>query len=172
MTVPDDAKFLGGSQTDAIFNMANLGKFALQTVLDRTRSGVGSDDAPFPELKNSRRAVKVEGKTVRIAKGYADRKKAKGLQGKRDMVGFGVGGHMLENASVRSATAPGVRMAFTASKARVKARANERRTPFFAFSDADTEKIVAEATRQLGAEVQASTAADFLKLLRKLRKVA
>ena len=123
--------------------MLHIGSFANNTVKARTRSGVGSDDAAFPPLSSKASAVRVNGKFVRQRPGYAAWKAAHGLQTIRDMWSDGKqGGHMLDNSTVRYADDTSVKIGFTSRWGRIKALANERRTPFYSFSDADTKKIM------------------------------
>jgi len=127
--------------------MLEIGSFANKTVKARTRSGVGSDDAPFPPLSTKTSAVRINGKFVRQRKGYAQWKSAHGLAPIRDMWGIGKGGHMLDNSTVRFASDSNVKIAFTSRTGRIKALANEQRTPFYSFSGQDTKKIVEFATK-------------------------
>lgn len=52
------------------------------------------------------------------------------------------GTHMLDNLGVRYADSSSVRMDITQDFARVKARANERRSPWFGFSPNDVRRII------------------------------
>lgn len=136
--------------------MERLGNFALDTVIKRTKSGIGSNDTPFPPLSGKTSPIKHNGKFARQRIGYAGWKAAHGLNAVRDMVGTGKeGGHMLDNPSVRLATEDMVRMAFTSRSARSKALANEKRTPFFSFSPSDEAKIMQYAAQMFKAQVQA-----------------
>jgi hypothetical protein len=161
---------LGGGSLD-IFRrrqMEKIGNFALRTVIERTKRGIGSDGAAMPPLSTKRSAVlgtsgKGKGRVVRIRDGYAGYKAKHGLQPIRDLVGDGKqGGHMLDNPSVRSVTDSTAKIAFTSRSARIKALANERRTPFFSFSADDETKIAAYA-RTLFAEAVRSFRTDMFK---------
>lgn len=139
--------------------MDKVGNFALQTVIARAKRGIGSDDSPMPPLKGSNVSVfnaRVNGKpTFKAVSGYAQWKSKHGLQPDRDLVGDGKqGGHMLDNPSVRKASETEVRIAFTSRSARVKALANEKRVPFFSFSDADQTAILAYVSKMWGAGVR------------------
>jgi hypothetical protein len=150
---------LNSASLQRILQMEKIGNFGLQTVIARAKRGIGSDDAPFPPLKGSnvrQFAARVNGKaTFRSASGSAQWKSKHGLQPTRDLVGAGTwGGHMLDNPSVRKASETEVRIAFTSRSARVKALANEQRTPFFSFSEADQRAIVDFVAKMWGAGVQ------------------
>jgi len=138
--------------------MQRLGEFALNTVIERTKKGIGSEDAPMPPLKLGKvlRFDRRENGRAKLKNiGYAGWKAAHGLQPIRDLVGAGVGGHMLDNPSVRLATENTVRMAFTSRLARQKAITNEKRSPFFSFSNADQQKIFEYAEKIFETQVAA-----------------
>lgn len=131
-----------GGYSMTTYQMLQLGAFANKTVIARTRSGVGSDDTTFPPLKKGKVPVRINGRFVRERQDWAQWKAAHGLQPFRDMYGTGTeGGHMLDNSSVRYADDNTVKISFTGRMARIKALANEKRTPFYSFSDADAKKI-------------------------------
>lgn len=138
----------GGPMSFNTAQMLQLGSFANQTVKARTRSGIGSDDAAFPPLSQKTSAIHNNGKFVRQRSGYAAWKSAHGLSPTRDMWGDGKqGGHMLDNSTVRYADDSTVKIAFTARQARIKALANERRTPFYSFSPNDAKAIIDYAAK-------------------------
>jgi hypothetical protein len=138
--------------------MLKLGSFANKTVIARARSGVGSDDTAFPPLSNKTAAYRdANGKFLRQQSGYADWKAKHGLSPTRDMWGPGKGGHMLDNSTVRYADDNSVKIAFTSRTARTKALANEKRTPFYSFSDADEKKILAYAAELFRSTVERIT---------------
>lgn len=147
-----------GINSAALFRqnqMKRLGDFAIATVKARATKGIGSDDSPMPALSGKTSPILHNGKFVRQRIGYAGWKMAHGLYGVRDLVGTGKdGGHMWDGVSVRLATDSLVRMAFTTRTSRQKALANERRAPFFSFSDADEAKIVAYARQMFAAQVE------------------
>lgn len=133
----------GGPMSFTTAQMLQLGSFANKAVIARTRSGIGSDDARFPSLKTGRSAVRINGRFVRQRQSWPERKAAHGLRPIRDLYGLGdQGGHMLDNSSVRYADDNTVKIAFTSRAGRMKALANEKRTPFYAFSDSDAKKII------------------------------
>jgi hypothetical protein len=113
------------------YQMYSWGKFAIEKVKERVSAGIGSDDAPLKPL----------------SPGYAKRKQRIGKGSKRDMTFTGA---MLKNLQIRAADPSKVRADITSRLARIKARTNERRTPFFGFSRADEKKIFTEATRIFG----------------------
>lgn len=116
----------------------SLGRFAIQTIRERVSRGIGSDDAPMPPLSGRGSAVTRDGKFLRQRPGYREQKQRAGGRPIRDLYGKGdQGGHMLDNFTVREATTTSVRMDITSRSARVKARANERRSPWFGFSERD-----------------------------------
>jgi len=140
--------------------MLQLGSFANKTVIARTRSGIGSDDAAFPPLSTKTSAIRVNGKFLRQHAGYAAWKSAHGLAPIRDMWGTGAqNGHMLDNSTVRYADDTTVKIAFTARMARIKALSNERRTPFYSFSEMDQKKIIDFAAKLWSSNVKKVIAA-------------
>jgi hypothetical protein len=167
LMIQSSVKFSGngiaglGLGSDAFFRkvqMQRLGEFALKTVIERTKKGIGSDDAPMPPLKQGKVLEfggRVNGRAQFRNIGYAGWKAKHGLQPIRDLTGDGrQGGHMLDNPSVRSVSETGVRMAFTSRSARVKALANEKRSPFFSFSEADQKEILEYANQMFKAQVE------------------
>ena len=142
--------------------MQELGEFAIKTIRGRVSKGIGSDDSPMPPLKVSPHAgarFKIHGQSRQILT-YAQWKSKHGLQPIRDLKGTGKdGGNMLDNISVRTVSGSSVTIALTARKARQKALANEKRAPWFSFSDADSKAIAAEFARSAGAAVEVLTGA-------------
>lgn len=121
-----------------------LGQFGIKTIRDRVSRGIGSDDSPMPPLSGRESAITRDGKFVRRQAGYRDRKQRFGGRPIRDLYGKGdQGGHMLDNLTVREATTNSVRMDITSRTGRVKARANERRSPWFGFSPRDRRIVLA-----------------------------
>ena len=121
-----------------------LGRFAIQTIRDRVARGIGSDDAPMPPLSGRTSVVTRDGGFVRQRPGYREQKQRRGGRPIRDLYGKGDwNGHMLDNLAVREATPTSVRMDITSRAARTKARANERRAPWFGFSPRD-QRVVLE----------------------------
>jgi len=124
------------------YQMYQLGRVAVQVVKNRVARGVGSDDSPMKPLSGRTSAVRKDGRFVRQRAGYSDWKAAHGLKSIRDLWGPGLnGGHMLDNFTVRYADERQVRMDITSRWGRIKARANERRSPWFGFSAQDTVAI-------------------------------
>lgn len=121
-----------------------LGQFAIRTIRDRVARGVGSDDSQMPALSGRGSAVTRDGKFVRQRPGYREQKQRAGGKPIRDLYGKGnQGGHMLDNLRVREATPTSVRMDITSRWGRIKARANDKRSPWFGFSPRD-QRIVLE----------------------------
>lgn len=161
-----------GINSAALFRqnqMERLGNFALATVKARAIKGIGSSDSPMPALSGKTSPILHNGKFVRQRVGYAGWKMAHGLFGVRDLVGTGKeGGHMWDGVSVRLATDSLVRMAFTTRTSRAKALANEKRAPFFSFSDADESKIVEYARQMFKAQVEVMRREMFNPGIRKV----
>ena len=150
-----------GFGSEGIFRrvqMNRLGEAAIQLIRARVARGIGSDDQPMPALKRGKViqfAGRVDGRATFRNIGYAGYKTKKGLQPIRDLYGDGSqGGHMLDNISVRAADESSVRIAITARKARTKALANEKRTPWFSFSDADQQALRDMAADMFGDAVR------------------
>lgn len=110
------------------YQMLGWGKFAVDVVKTRVRAGVGSDDSPMKALKPS----------------YG---KFKAKTGKVPIRNLTFSGAMLDNLQVRYADPTKVRADITSRLGRIKARTNERRTPWFGFSRSDEKKIFTEGTR-------------------------
>jgi hypothetical protein len=113
------------------YQMYNWGKFAVETVKTRVAAGLGSDDQPMKGL----------------TKGYAIRKTKAGAGNRRNLK---LTGGMIDNLQVRYADPNKVRADITSRLGRIKARTNERRTPWFGFSRADEKRIFTEGTRIFG----------------------
>lgn len=147
-----------GINSAALFRqvqMKKLGDFTISTVKARATSGIGSNDSPMPPLSAKSSPILHRGKFVRQRVAYASWKATHGLAPRRDLVGTGRdGGHMWDWVSVRLATDSEVRIAFTQSRARAKALANERRTPFFSISDRDEQTILEFARKLFSAQVE------------------
>lgn len=147
-----------GLNTQSLFSkvqMQKLGEFAIRTIRARVAKGVGSDDASMKALSAKTSPILHHGKFVRQRQSYAQWKTKHGLQPIRDLAGTGTdGGHMLDNLTVRSVSETSVRMAFTARKARAKALANEKRTPWLSFSTADEKAIVTYAEQLFKSQVE------------------
>lgn len=113
------------------YQMYAWGRFAVDTVKARVLAGIGSDDQAMPGLK----------------KGYAIKKSKLGAGNRRNLK---LTGAMLDNLQVRYADPSKVRADITSRLGRIKARTNERKTPFFGFSRNDEKKIFTEGTRIFG----------------------
>lgn len=121
-----------------------LGKYAVETIRDRVSRGIGSDDAPMPALSGRGSSVSANGKFVRQRPGYREQKQRAGGKPIRDLFGKGnQGGHMLDGLRVREATPTSVRIDITSRWGRIKARANEQRSPWYGFSANDRRLIFA-----------------------------
>lgn len=109
--------------------MYALGRFGLHLIKSRVARGIGSDDAPMKPLK----------------KGYAIQKTKSGKGNRRNL---SFTGDMLRNFTIRSISATQVRMDITSPKQRIKARANEQKSPWFGWSPRDLAQLTV-AGRQL-----------------------
>ena len=135
--------------------MEAIGKECIKAIRRRSALGKGSDDSAFPALSAKYSAIKHNGKFVRQRVPYAQWKAKRGLQPIRDLVGTGKeGGHMLDNLTVRSVTDSTVRMSFTQRKARAKAIANERRTPFLSIDGSVESAVIKMAKQMFGAQIE------------------
>ena len=166
-------KFKGlGQGSDDLFDrvrMEKLAKILRDSVVARTRRGLGSDDVPMKALSVKTSAVKVKGKIVRIRPGYAGWKAKKGLNPFRDLWGTGQqGGHMLDNLTVRQVTPNSARIALTALHQREKALANEQRDPWLGCSPSNVQDAV-KAVREMFRSAVRAGASNLPALLRKLR---
>ena len=169
--IPDKLKGLGAGSDDLFsrIQMERLAQIGRDSVVARTRKGLGSDDTPMAALSTKTSAVKSQGKVVRIRSGYAGWKAKKGLNPFRDLWGTGQqGGHMLDNLSVRQATPGSARIAFTSKHQREKALANEQRAPFLGWSPSNVADVMKAASEMFRSEVRA-VASNFPALIRKFR---
>lgn len=106
--------------------MYKLGVFGVAEVLNRVRNARGPEDGPSKSLKS---------------RYYAKRKSRFGLQNKRDLWGFGRGGHMLDNLKVRTVGRNSMTSGFSTKNAREKAANNHRIEPFMVFSPHNVRRI-------------------------------
>jgi hypothetical protein len=106
--------------------MYRLGVFGVAEVLGRVRKAIGPEDGPAKPLKY---------------KYYAKVKSRFGLSNKRDLWGFGRGGHMLDNLKVRTVGTNDVRAGFSTKRARDKAAGNTRIQPFLVFSPSNVRRV-------------------------------
>lgn len=119
------------------------GQAAIRTMRERIAKAVGSDDAPMPPLSGRGSAVTLDGKFVRQRPGYREQKQRFGGKGVRDLYGRGnQGGHMLDDLRVTEAGPTYVKMGITTRWGRTKARANEKRAPWFGFSTRDGRAVL------------------------------
>jgi hypothetical protein len=114
--------------------MLRYAQYAIALIRTRVSRGIGSDDAPMPGLK----------------KGYAIRKTKAGKGNRRNLE---FTGDMLNNISVRSVSATQARIDITSPKQRIKARANERRAPWWGLSPRDAAQLTTAARGFFGAQV-------------------
>ena len=126
------AKFRIGTSgwTPGTQQMYAFGQFGADIIKARVAKGIGSDDAPMPQLK-----AKYPGR------GYPALKQRRGLKPIRDLTGIGSGGHMLDAMTVRYADESTARIDITQQLARQKASNNERLAPWFGWSPADCAKL-------------------------------
>lgn len=124
--------------------MLQLGRAGLAAVKGRVAQGVGLEDGPMKPLKQYRRLARADKRVVVIGpeRGYPGYKRKLGKKPIRDL---NLTGAMLDNLSVRSATANEVRIGFTTKLARQKALANQQREPWLGWSKSDTEKVAEKA---------------------------
>jgi hypothetical protein len=125
---------LGGPPSFERRQMLALGLFAVNQIKSRVKRSVGSDDSPFKPL----------------SKGYAIQKTKAGHGNRRDMT---FSGEMLNAFSVRYADASQVRMDITTTMGRIKAWANEERTPWYGFSRFDQAAIIREAQKEFSESI-------------------
>jgi hypothetical protein len=132
--------------------MALLGTEGLRSVKERVTRGIGADDSQMPALSNHWITVLRPHKMKLMP--YQWWKSQHGLEPIRNLTGDGSqGGHMLDNLSVRSASATQTKIALTSTKARIKALANEQRSPWLWWSENDQKRILARAAQVFDAEV-------------------
>lgn len=116
--------------------MYALAQYGIGLIVDRAKRGIGSNDQPMPGLK----------------KGYAIAKTKAGKGNRRNLTFTGA---MLGNISVRSVSATQARMAITSTKERVKARANEQKSPWWGWSVRDLGKLAGASSGILRENVAA-----------------
>ncbi len=152
------------------YQMAELGQVGVDSIKARVSGGIGSNDSAMPPLKATRRArwSTKQQKWVEYGEAksyYAERKRRAGLNPIRDLYGLGVGwtgrslkygrvrkaaSHMLDALRVTSASPQQARIDITTRDARIKARANEQRAPWFGFSGRDVRNLHAAAQQIWG----------------------
>lgn len=163
-----------GPRKYQLFRLARVG---VQSIKSRVSQGIGSDDTAMPPLKSSRR-MRWSKKQQRYVEygtadsstfGYARRKRDMGLKPIRDLFGPGVGwtgsgssrkqrtgsSHMMDALRVTSASDTRATIDISTADARMKARANEQRAPWFGFSGRDTRNMLIESRRIWGENIEA-----------------
>lgn len=155
------------------YQMAELGQVGVNSIRARVAQGVGSNDGTMPPLKATRatRWSTKQQKWVEYGAArsyYARRKQRAGLNPIRDLYGLGVGwtgrnvkqgrvrkgaSHMLDAMRVTSASPQEARIDVTTRDARMKARANEQRAPWFGFSGRDVRNLHTAAQKIWGQNV-------------------
>jgi len=140
-----------------------LALYAIKVIRERVTAGIGSNDQPMKPLSGRTSAIKLAGKFVRQRAGYADWKRARGLQSIRDLYGPGkdlkgnAGTHMLDDVRVTAVDETSAKIDITKRDSRTKARANEARSPWIGFSPNDRQKIMVEFRRLFGVECHDAT---------------
>lgn len=161
------------------YQLFRLGNIGVESIKERLSRGVGSNDQQMPPLKFTRRKRYSKKQQKWVEYGAADsgypREKAKaGLSGIRDLYGLGVGwtgsgsrrrqrkgsSHMLDALRVVSASETQARIDISTADARIKARANEQRSPWFGFSGRDVRNLLM-ASREIFGEVISELRTNF-----------
>ena len=161
------------------YQLFRLGNVGVASIRERLSRGVGSNDQQMPPLavRRRRRWSKKQEKWVEYGDanvGYARDKRRAGLSGIRDLYGMGVGwtgsgrkqrqrkgkSHMLDALRVVSASETQARIDISTADARIKARANEQRSPWFGFSGRDVRNLLV-ASREIFGEVVSELRTNF-----------
>jgi len=134
--------------------MGRLGAAAIASIQARVSRGIGSQDQPMPPLTPRYRAwkTKIGGSGLRDLRGpgaLTYKVQRKGKTAVRH-IGKAASSHMLDNITVREATESRVRIDITDTFSRIKARANERRAPWFGLSPSDIRNVYAAARQIFG----------------------
>lgn len=159
------------------YQMAELGTVGVESIRARVSKGIGSNDSAMPPLKTRRRRRWSKSKQAWVEYGnsdfgYAREKRKLGLNPIRDLYGPGVGwtgvgskrrnrkaaSHMLDELRVVSASPTEARIDITKADARMKARANEQRAPWYGFSGKDIRNLTVAARRMWGENIAAINA--------------
>jgi hypothetical protein len=133
------------SKAEQIKQLADYG-IVLQVA--QARAGIGSDGQQMPPLKGGSRSIfvaRVNGKAVFRQKTYADWKAAHGLQPIRDLYGPGKDGHLLDDIRINQLDDRQATISITSNVSRIKARANERRAPWWGWDDDSVRKLTSVA---------------------------
>jgi hypothetical protein len=134
-----------------------VAEYGIALQVAQARSGVGSSGQQMPPLKGGDHSVfvaRVSGKATFTRKSYSDWKAAHGLQPVRDLYGPGKGGHMLDDIRINYLDDRRAEISITNKSSRDKARANERRAPWWGW----TRESAAKMAQLAGQVFQASTA--------------
>jgi len=115
------------------YTMLRLAQAGLRSIRKRVSRGIGSDGTPMPPL----------------TKNYAKYKRRSDIRDLR------LTGKMLENLSVRWASANQAKTALTSRKARIKGLANEQRSPWCSYSPGDQAAIMKAAREDFKDDVSA-----------------
>ena len=123
--------------------MLQLGNYGVSLIRDRVSRGIGSNDQTMPPLKQSkaRRYSISQKKLVEygdLLPRYAKYKQRVGAKPIRDLK---LTGEMLGNIAVRSVSANQARIDISSNIQRIKARRNERRSPWWGWSPKDLAKL-------------------------------
>jgi len=154
--------------------MAELGNVGIASMLKRIAAGLGSNDQqmpPYSDRKGRPIYARYSMKHHKWVYYGPEAPSYKELQAKaghhmRVLRGPGLGwtgskkkgtfrhrkteNHMLDQIRVTSASPTEARIAITTEDARVKARANEKRAPWFGFSGRDVRSLTAAAKKMWG----------------------
>lgn len=146
--------------------MLRIGQAGLDHLKKRVSFGIGLDDTAMPPLKIGRTFKLKDGRIQKVGaeRGYIGYKKKHGGKAIRDLR---LTGAMLDNLSVRSATANQVRIGFTTKLARQKAASNQRIAPWLGWSDSDIEQGIVPKAKQL---FKADVSNYFQQVKRSFRK--
>ncbi len=123
-----------GALTPRVQHMQTLGEYGVSLMKQRASKGIGSDDTPMGPLTDRYRKFK-QRKTGRSA---------------RDLK---FTGKMLDSLSLRSVSATQARIDITSRDGRMKARANEQRTPWFGWSPQDMRKLGTLFCQMFGGQI-------------------
>lgn len=122
--------------------MQSLGQLGIDLIRGRVARGVGSDDQSMKPLNRF----------------YVRRKARAGLPAVRNLRGPGRGPHMLDDLSVRLAVRNMVRVDITTRLSRIKAAANEKKSPWYGWSPRDASVILSAAQEMARGNIREVTA--------------
>ncbi len=117
-----------------------LAEYGIQLQLQQAAAGIGSGGAPMKALSGSVVRYDKEAKGFR-REGYGQWKAAHGLAPIRDLRGPGKDGHMLDDIRVNYVDDKRATFAITRNAGRIKALANERRSPWWGWSPASVRAL-------------------------------